>query len=152
MTPLSVPRPWNENSDMVGAATECYVATIGHLGRVAGQHRVDAERDVRGQRRRGRQDAAQVVFLLHRPDQVQRRAGLADARLGQREQRGTSGAVVDGGTGDPAAGQLEDPRQVGHRRTDADAAASASSLEAKPASTASLAYGTTWYFSSGVVA
>ena len=72
------------------------------------------------ERRRGRQDAAQVVLLLDRPDQVQRRPGLAHPCLREREQRRASRAIVHGRARDAAARQVEDTWQVDDGRADPD--------------------------------
>ena len=64
-------------------ATQRDIAARGHVGGVAGQQKVNLQRNRRVQRRRGRQDAAQVVFLLHRPDEMHGRAGFALPRLNQ---------------------------------------------------------------------
>ncbi len=101
-------------------AAEGDVASVGHFGRVAGEHRVDGDGDVRRQRGGRRQDAPQVVLLLDRPDEVDRRAGLVLSGLGQGDEGGAAGAVVDGRAGEAPASQLEHPRQVHHGRADPD--------------------------------
>ena len=122
MTPLSVPRPWNENIDIAGPPPERDIAA---------RPPPPACRSPASCRPRWRcpvpapwpRAATPRRLCSSCTDNTRCTVGpaLPSARRRQREQRRAAGAVVDGGAGDAPAGQLQHPWQVDHGRADADA-------------------------------
>ena len=100
-------------------AAKADIAACRHVGRIGGKDQIKLDRDVGLECLRRRHRAAQVEFLLHRKDKMQRWPLLC-VREGARDFKDhrAPGAVVNGSASDPASCKPRYLWPIDNRRAD----------------------------------